>query len=191
MFVAGHETTANALAWCFYLLSTHAAVEHRLREEIARELGGKTPTLEDLPRLGYLRQVIQETMRLYPPVWGIGRSVAQADEIDGFAIERGADITLSAYVTHRHPDFWPNPEAFDPDRFADPSAHHRFAYFPFSGGPWQCIGNAFALMEAELIVATVLQRYRLELVSGQRIEPEPLVTLRPRDGVRVVARPIT
>lgn len=190
MFIAGHETTANALAWCFYLLSKHPDVERRLRSELSTVTGGNRVRVEDLPKLPYLRQVIQETMRLYPPIWAITRQVTEREEIGGYVFNPGDDIVLSPYVTHRHPDFWKNPEGFDPDRFVDPSKIDKFAYFPFSGGPRQCIGNNFAMMEAQLIIATVLARYRLELVAGQRIEPQPLVSLRPRFGVQMMLRAI-
>ncbi len=191
MFVAGHETTANVLTWCLYLLSTHADVERRVRDELDRVLGGRSATYEDVPRLTYLKQVVSETMRLYPAVWAIGRFVQEEDVVGGFAISKGADVTLSPYVTHRHPDLWHNPEAFDPDRFADPSSIPKFAYFPFSGGARQCIGSAFAMMEAQLILATILSRVRVELVVGHRVAPEPLVTLRPRHGMRMVVRPVS
>jgi cytochrome P450 len=190
MFVAGHETTANALAWCFYLLSTHPEIERRAREEVVGVLGGRHPTLADLPKLGYLKQIFQETMRLYPPVWGIGRGAVETDVISGYTIEKGSDVTLCQWVTHRHPDLWSNPEGFDPDRFADPEAIDRWAYFPFSGGARQCIGNNFAVMEAQLILATMLPRQRLELASGHRVVPQPLVTLRPLHGVPMRRRPV-
>jgi cytochrome P450 len=191
MFTAGHETTANLLSWTFYLLSTHPEIERRVRDELERVVGGRPATFADLPGLGYLRQVVQETMRLYPPVWTIGRGVVADDAIGGYRIPRGADVTLSAWVTHRHPGLWENPEGFDPDRFADPARLPRYAYFPFSGGARQCIGNSFAMMEAQLILATVLARFRPELVEGHRVEPEPLVTLRPRHGLPMHLRPAT
>jgi cytochrome P450 len=179
MFVAGHETTANGLAWCLWLLATHPEVEARARAQAAAL--GRRATLADLPALGYLRQVFQEALRLYPPVWGIGRGAVEADEIGGYAIDAGADVTICQWVTHRHPALWRDPERFDPDRFADGEIS-RYAYFPFSTGARQCIGNNFALMEGQLILATLLQHERLELVS-ETVVPEPLVTLRPRGGL--------
>jgi cytochrome P450 len=187
IFLAGHETTSNALSWTFYLLSKHPTVERRLRTELATVLGGRTPTLHDLPQLPYTLMVIEESMRLYPPVWGIERRSLTDDRIGGYHIPAGSYIFLMQYVTHRHPDFWDNPEGFDPERFSPERATERprFAYFPFGGGPRQCIGNNFALMEAQLILATVLQRYQLELVPGHPIEPESNITLSPRYGVQM------
>lgn len=187
MFLAGHETTANALAWTFYLLSTHPDIERRVRAELDGVLGGAPPTMSDLPRLPYLLQVIKETMRLYPPAWMIDRHTIADDEILGYRIRKGTLVLVSPYVTHRHPEYWPNPEGFDPERFspANEEARPRYAYFPFGGGPRQCIGNAFAMMEAQLIVAAVLQRFRPWLVPGHPVAPETLITLRPRWGLRM------
>ncbi len=186
MILAGHETTANALAWTFYLLSKNPAVERRARDEVAAVLGDREPSLEDLPRLRFVRATIEESMRLYPPVWSLGRSVVDDDEIQGYRIPAGTFIFCTPWITHRHPGVWPNPEGFDPERFLDEKAcaeRPRFAYFPFGGGARQCIGNTFALMEAEIILATVLQRFRLDLLPGARIVPEPLMTLRPKGGL--------
>lgn len=190
MFGAGHETTANALTWTFYLLSTHPAVERKLQEELASVLGGRAPDLADLERLPYLRWVIKESMRIFPPVWTIGRNAIEDDSIDGYLIPKGSIVMASPYVTHRHPGLWPNPEGFDPERFgtAEVAALPRFAYFPFGGGPHQCIGNNFALMEAELVLATVLSRFRLDLVPGYPVDMEPTITLRPRHGMSMVLR---
>ena len=184
---AGHETTAVTLAWVWYLLSKHPHVERQVETEVDAVLGGRTPTVEDIPRLSYTRLVIQETLRLYPPAWGMSRGIADDDEIDGYPIPAGALMVLSPYVTHRHPAFWDNPEGFEPERFTPErvAERPRYAYFPFGGGPRQCIGNEFALMEAQLIIAMVVQRYRLQLVPGQHIEPDPIFTLRPSSGVQV------
>ncbi len=184
---AGHETTAVTLAWVWYLLSKHPYVEGRVQAEVDSVLGGRTPTVEDIPHLPYTRLVIQETLRLYPPAWGMSRGIVSDDTIDGYPIPAGALMVLSPYVTHRHPAFWDNPEGFEPERFTpERSAERpRYAYFPFGGGPRQCIGNEFALMEAQLIIAMVVQRYRLQLVPGQHIEPDPIFTLRPSSGVQV------
>ena len=191
IFLAGHETTANALGWTWYLLSRHPEVTRRLETELAEVLGGRTPTLDDLSKLNYTSMVIQEAMRLYPPVWIIGRNAVKADQIDGYDIPADSSIMLSPYVTHRHTNFWDNPEGFDPERFNPERAKGRsyFAYFPFGGGPRLCIGNNFALMEAKLVLATVAQRYRLELVPGHPVEPEPLVTLRPKHGLLMTLHP--
>ena len=187
MFLAGHETTANALAWTFYVLSTHPEVERRVRTELDEVLGGRPPTLDDLPSLPFLLQVLKESMRLYPPAWIIDRHAIGEDEVLGYRVRKDTLVLISPYVTHRHPAFWPNPEGFDPERFTAEreEARPRYAYFPFGGGPRQCIGNGFAMMEAQLIVACVLQRFRPWLVPGHPVRPEPLITLRPRFGLRM------
>ena len=186
--LAGHETTAVTLAWACHLLAQHGDVEERLRREVRDALGDRTPVLSDLPQLGLARRVIEETLRLYPPVAVINRQTIAADEIGGFPIAANAMIYLSPFVTHRHPSFWEEPERFDPDRFmpARSAARPRFAYFPFGGGPRLCIGNEFALMEAQLILAMVVQRYRLQPVPGHVVEPEIRITYRPRHGVQMV-----
>ncbi|MEO6951116.1 MAG: cytochrome P450, partial [Polyangia bacterium] len=187
MIAAGHETTANALAWCFHLLAQHPDIERRVGEEAANVLGDRAATLEDLPRLSYTKQVFQESMRLYPPVWAIGRGCQEQDEIGGYTIERGADVTMSPWVTQRHPEFWPDPLRFDPDRFAEGREIPKFAYFPFSGGARQCIGTGFAMMEGQIILATVLSRYRL-VATGRPVAHEALITLRPRDGLPMLLK---
>jgi cytochrome P450 len=185
LFVAGHETTSNALAWTWYLLSTNPGVAERLRAELAQALGGRTPTIDDLPQLRYARMVVEESMRLYPPAWATSRNPTEDDEIDGVRIAKGTLVFLSPYLTHRHPDFWPHPERFEPERFEPERVkdRHRFAYFPFGGGPHLCIGETFAMTEATLVLATLAQRFRLDLAPGAHVEPAPLVTLRPRDGL--------
>lgn len=189
MLFAGQETTAAALTWCFHLLSDHPDVEETLHEELRRVLSGRAPIPDDLPHLPYTRMVLDETLRLYPPIWIMGRSALVADEVGGYTLPARALIAISPYVVHRHPAFWPDPERFDPHRFAaEPSAARpRFAYFPFGGGPRQCIGNTFALTEATLVLATVVQHCRLRCLSSFRVEPEPLLTLRPRNGLMVTA----
>jgi cytochrome P450 len=187
IFLAGHETTANALSWAWVLLSKHPDVLRKLQAEVDTVLAGRAPTLDDLPQLRYTRMVLDEVLRLYPPAWAIGRNTIGDDTIIDYHVPANSIVAMSAYVTHRLPQFWPNPEGFDPERFA-PGAEEkrpRFAYFPFGGGPRLCIGNNFALMEAVLILAMVVQRFRLDLVPGHPIEPEPMVTLRPRHGVLV------
>ena len=188
---AGTETTAMALAWTWYFLSTHPEVDRKLRAELAEVLGGRPPTAEDLPNLKYTRMVIEEALRLYPPAWGMSRAALGADEIGGYPIPAKATIALSPYVTHRHPAFWENPEGFDPERFTPEcsASRSRYAYFPFGGGPRQCIGNEFALMEAQLVVATVAQQYRLYLVPGHPVEPAALFSLRPRHRVLMTLHP--
>jgi cytochrome P450 len=189
---AGHETTAVALAWTFYLLSQHAEVEARLRTEVAEVLGGRTPTAEDLPRLAYTRRVLEESLRLYPPVYATVRDAVEADEIGGYDIPARSMVVLSPYVTHHHPGIWPDPERFDPDRFLpERSADRpRFAWYPFLGGPHQCIGQEFALMEATLIVAMLVQSFRFALAPEARVEPKPVLSLRPRHGVPMTIRPV-
>jgi cytochrome P450 len=184
IFLAGHETTANALSWTFHALSLSPAAERRLREEVGA-LGGRVPGLDDLPRLPYALAVVKEAMRLYPPVWVVSRHAERADAVGGFAVPRGAIVLVSPYVTHKHPAFWREPEAFRPERFLDGEADRqpRFAYFPFGGGPRQCIGNGFALMEAQLLLATIVQRYRLERLPERPVLAEPTITLRPKDGL--------
>jgi len=192
MFLAGHESTANALTWTFHLLSLHPAIGQRLREEIAA-LGGRCPTFDDLPRLALCKAIIQESMRLYPPAWSFGRAPTDDDVIGGYRLPAGGLVILAPWATHRHPAFWENPEGFAPERFlADGGvgARARCAYFPFGAGPRACIGSGFAMAEALLVLATVASRYRLDLVPGHRVEPEPLITLRPRYGMRMTAHEV-
>ena len=192
LMAAGHETTSNALCWTLMLLAQHPDIEARLREEYTRVLGGCAVQLEDLSQLTFARMVLEESMRLYPPAWIFARSAIDEDEIGGYRIPKGAYVLMAPAVTHRHPDFWEQPDVFDPERF-DPdraNGRHRFAYFPFGGGPRVCIGNQFALTEAQLILATILPRYQFRLLPGAKVVPEPLITLRPRGGLRMtVYRP--
>jgi cytochrome P450 len=190
--LAGHETTAVALAWTWYLLALNPDVAERARTETLAVLGDRDPALDDLPRLPLARMVVEEAMRLYPPVWGIGRQAIAADEIGGYDVPAGAIVNLSPWVTHRHPAFWDEPDRFDPERFRPgvERTRPRFAYFPFSGGPRLCIGEQFALMEAQLIVAMMLRRYRLLLVDRTAVVPEPTLTLRPRGGLAMRAAAI-
>ncbi|MCB0112199.1 MAG: cytochrome P450, partial [Caldilineaceae bacterium] len=185
LMFAGHDTTATALTWAFYLLSQNPEAEAKLHAELARELAGRTPTMADLPRLSYTKMVIEETLRLYPPAWGVGRQSVDADLVGGYAIPPNASLTLPFYVLHRDPRWWEDPERFDPDRFTPERSarRHKFAYLPFGAGPRQCIGNNFAMMEAQLVLATVAQRYRLKLVPGHRVEPNPIFVLRTSDGL--------
>lgn len=191
LLLAGHETTATALTWTWYLLSQHPEVEHRLHAELDTVLVGQLPTVEHLDALPYTRMVIQEAMRLYPPVFGMTRHAIAEDEIGGYRIRANSVVFLSAYCTHRHPAIWEEPEVFDPERFTPErsAGRPRFAYFPFGGGPRQCIGNGFALMEAQLVLATVAQRYALRLVPGHPVEPQVLLTLQPRYGLPMTLQP--
>lgn len=187
ILTAGYETTARALSWTWYLIDANPLVRESLEREVDG-LNGRTPAFGDLERLTYTKMVIQESMRLFPPVWGLSRFVAREDEIGGYRVPKGSRVVISQYVTHRHPGFWEQPETFDPERFTPErsAGRTRYAYFPFSGGPRQCIGNNFAMMEATLILGTVAQRYRLTLVPGHPVEPEPSFTLRSRHGMRMI-----
>ncbi|MBZ4418894.1 cytochrome P450 [Myxococcus sp. RHST-1-4] len=185
MLVAGHETTATTMSWVWALLDQHPHVEAKLHAELDAVLGGRPPTAADVPRLGYTRMVVEEAMRLYPPAYIFSRAVKEDDVIGGFRIPGGTTVDLSPYVTHRHPGFWARPEEFLPERFSPEASAQRprYAYFPFSGGPRQCIGNGFAMMEAQLILATVAQRFRPRRLPGHELTPEPLITLRPRGSL--------
>ncbi len=185
MLVAGHETTATTLSWIWALLNQHPEVEAKLHAEVDSALAGRSPTLEDLPLLPYSRMVVDEALRIYPPVYVLSRKVRADDEVCGFHIPGGSSVDLSPYATHRLPEFWDEPEQFRPERFTPEQVakRPRFAYFPFIAGPRQCIGNAFALMEAQLITACIAQRFRLRMVPGYTPTPEPLITLRPVGGL--------
>lgn len=188
LFAAGHETTAVALTWCWSLLARHPQPEARLHAEIDRVLAGRPPTFEDLERLPYSRMVVEEAMRLYPPAYSLNR-VALADDVMGpHVVRKGALVTVSPWVTHRNPALWPDPLTFDPERFRPEAVRerHRYAYFPFGGGPRICIGNAFALMEARLALAVLAQAWRL-VPLGPQPQPQARVTLRPKEPV--FARP--
>jgi cytochrome P450 len=190
MLLAGHETTSLALSWTYYLLSNHPDVDDRVADEAARELtNGHAATLD---RLVYTRMVVSESLRLFPPAWGFSRQALGDDEIGGFRVPKGSLVFIVPYVVHRRPALWPDPERFDPERFsaAQMAARPRFAYVPFGGGPRQCIGNQFAMLEAALILASLGRRFRVEVLAGQRIRPEPLITLRPSPAVfvRIVER---
>lgn len=196
LFVAGHETTSNALVWTWYLLSQHPEVEARLHAEVDEVLNGRLPTLADLPHLPYTLMVIKEAMRLYPPAWMLnGRQAIVDTTIGGYTVPRGSILFIAPYVIHRRPEFFPNPDQFDPERFTPEREKElpRHAYLPFGAGPRICIGNSFALMEAHLIIATISQRYRLRLAAEQAIALNPQITLSNQGGMRmrVEARPPT
>lgn len=190
ILMAGHETTAVALSWTWWLLSQHPEVWERLQAELGSALSGRTPSIEDVPNLPYTRMIIQEAMRVYPPIWAMTRQAVEDDTIRGYHIAAGSTIIVMQYITHRHPDFWQNPDRFDPENFAPEysESRPRFAYFPFGGGPRGCLGNSFAMMEAQLILATIAQRHRLQPVPGQKVEPEPSITLRPRNGIMMTLK---
>jgi cytochrome P450 len=191
LFLAGYETVANALAWAWLLLGQNPAAEAKLHEELDAVLAGRLPTLEDLPRLEYTTMVLSESMRLYPPAWAMGREALEDVSIGPYRLRKGSMVFFSQYIVHRDPRWFPHPERFWPERFTAEAkaARPRFAYFPFGGGGRQCIGESFAWMEATLALATIAQRWRLALVPGQTIEPQPKITLRPKNGIRVIAAP--
>jgi cytochrome P450 len=191
LVLAGHETTANALSFLFYLLSTHPDVRRRVAAEAESVLSRRAPTLADLKRLEHTTMVIEETMRLYPPAWVFERQAVADDAFGDLVVPKGTVVGISPFVIHRNPRLWDNPEGFDPERFAKSKAEARnkYAYLPFGGGPRFCIGNAFAMMEMQVIVPMVLARTRLDLVPGFRLELDPSVTLRPKRGIPMVRRP--
>jgi len=193
IFLAGHETTSNALTWTLYCLSRHPDVARRVRAEVVAALGDRPATLADLASLPYTERVLKESMRILPPVWMIARSVDGDDVIGGYTIEKGTWVFVSPYLTHRDARFWPNPEGFDPDRFLPEveATRPKGAYFPFALGPRKCIGEAFSMMEAKLLLATLVQRTELSLVPGFVAQLDPTVTLRPRRGVWMTGRPVT
>ena len=186
--LAGQETTALALTWIWYLLSQHPAAERRLHDEIDNVLGNRAPQVADLARLPYVRMIIDESLRLYPPAWGFSRQALADDELGGYQLPRGWIAFIIPYAIHRLPELWRDPATFDPERFSPERSveHQKYSYIPFGAGPRQCIGNHFALMEAHLLVATLAQRYRLRLAPGRPIEPWPLITLRPRFGLPMI-----
>ena len=191
LFLAGHETTALALSWACYLLAQHPEFEKKLIEELQTVLGDRAPVPDDLSRLRYAEMVVKEAMRLYPPAWGIGRRAIDDCEIGGYRVPKGTNIFILPWLTHRDARFFPDPERFDPERWREDPIRTgkipRFAYFPFGGGPRVCVGAAFALMEATLLLVMIQQRYHLELVPGHPVKPFASVTLRPKHGIRVIA----
>lgn len=186
MLHAGQHTVASSIAFTLYLLSVHQSAAERVHAELA-VLNGRPPGPEDMPELPYLRQVLFEAMRLYPAAWGGVREALGDDELCGHHIPAGMPIVFSQYVTHRHPEFWPEPEEFLPHRFAEANAQdrHRFAYFPFGGGPHLCIGQDMALVELTIVVAMIVQRFRLRLAPGAEVRPKALLDLVPANGVRL------
>jgi cytochrome P450 len=188
IFMAGHETTSQALSWTFYLLSQNSTAEAKLHDELTAVLAGRTPRYDDLAKLPYTRMVIEESMRLYPPAHTFGRQPIADDEVLGHRIPAGSEVLIMPWLLHRKPSLWENPDRFDPERFAPEraAARPRFAYIPFGAGPRICIGAAFAMAEAMLILATIAQRYRLWLKPGFPVEPQGLITLRPRYGLKML-----
>jgi enediyne biosynthesis protein E7 len=190
LLLAGHETTASTLSWTFYLIDRHPEVRKRLHAEAAGVLEDRLPRYEDLARLKYTSMVIEEVMRLYPPVWILTRLAQQEDEVGGYRVPANSDVLISPYTLHRHPRFWDAPERFDPDRF-DPeiSANRpRYAYIPFGAGPRFCVGNHLGMMEAVFVVAMVARDLRLTKVPGYRVVPQPMLSLRIRGGLPMTVR---
>ena len=185
IFTAGHETTANALAWTWYLLALHPAVEAKLHAELASVLAGRAPVYGDVSRLRYTRMVIEESMRLYPPAHTMSREALADDEVAGHKVPKGSTVLISPWLIHRHEKLWEEPLRFDPERMAPEreSRYPRYAYLPFGGGPRICIGAGFAMQEAILIVATIAEAFRLALAPGYVAEPLGLITLRPKGGL--------
>jgi cytochrome P450 len=188
LFLAGHETTANTLSWTWWLLAQNPVVEAKLHSELRTVLAGRAPSLDDLPKLVYTNHIITESMRFYPPVWGTARTAIEDHEIAGYAVPKGSGVSFAQWTVHRDPRWYDAPEEFRPERWEGDLLKRipRFAYFPFGGGPRQCIGNSFALMEAALTLATIAQQYRFRLVEGHPVVPLASITLRPRYGIRVV-----
>jgi cytochrome P450 len=186
----GHETVAVGLAWTWWLLAQHPEVLRRLQAEIDEALHGERPTFENTRDLDYLTRVINESLRIKPPVWLMSRMNEADDEIGGYRIPAGSQVLVSSYVTHRHTDFWDNPEGFDPDRWLPERSERRpkHAWFPFSGGPHQCIGGYFGLMEMKIVIARIVQRYELALVPGHRVEAKPGFTLGFKHGLKMTLR---
>ena len=183
----GHETTALSLAWTWFLLARNPECEARALAQARAHVGGAAPTLDELSNLPYLKNVFLESLRLYPPVWGLARQTTKETEVRGVTLPAQTILIAIPYLTHRHPDFWPDPERFDPTRFEPETekSRPRYAYYPFGGGPRLCIGMGFALLEAQIIMAAILKRYRLELVAEQKIEVALWATLRPRHGIQM------
>lgn len=185
--LAGHETTALALSWTWYLLSQNPGAENKLYQELDGVLDGRAPTLKDLPALTYTDRVIKESMRLYPPAWSLAREVAHEFEVEGYRIPVGANVVMSQWILHHDRRLFEDPMSFEPDRWGTDACQKlpRFAYFPFGGGPRQCIGAGFATMEAVLLLATIAARFKLSMVEADRVVPVPSFTLRPKYGIRV------
>ena len=191
LFLAGHETTANALTWTWYLLSQHPEVEQRLHHEIDEVLGDRAPELSDVPNLRYAEMIFSEALRLYPPAWAIGRMATGPFELGGIEIPAKSICILSPYLVQRDPRWFADPEKFDPERWTPEARDSRpkFSYFPFGGGARVCIGERFAWMEGVIVMAAIAQKWRLRLAPGQRVEPLPLITLRVKNGLRMIPEP--
>jgi len=199
MLIAGHETTSNAVTWTYYLISQHPEVEQKMFEEIdsvlLKNMDGKkkiyrNPTIKDLPKFRYIENIFRESMRIYPPVWSIGRLAEEDYLIDKYTIPKGSSILMSQYVMHHDSRYYANPSEFNPDRWTDEFERHlpRFSYFPFGGGIRGCIGESFAWQEGILLIATVSSYWRLELIPNQKIRMDPGITLNPKNGIKMKSR---
>lgn len=193
LLLAGHETTASTLTWAFHLLDEHPEAWKRLHDEAVEVFGRGPLTIESLHGLTYTTQILEETMRLHPPVWLLPRIARADDEIGGFPVPAGADVLLCPYLLHRHPAFWPSPTRFDPDRFAPAGSagRNRYSYIPFGAGPRFCVGNSLGMMEATVALATVARDLRLTKVPGYQVTGEAMLTLRIREGLPMTVRPVT
>jgi cytochrome P450 len=190
--IAGHETTATTLGWTFSLLSKYPDAARRVQDEVSSALDGRAPTPDDTKSFPYMAMVLHESLRLYPPLWAFARTPLEDDEVDGYRVPAGRTVLLSPYITHRHPEFWDDPEGFDPERFTPERSEGRprFAYFPFSGGPRGCIGFPFAMLELHLVLPRILQRFRLSLVPGHPVVPESAISLRQKHGALMTLDPV-
>jgi cytochrome P450 len=191
IFLAGHETSANAMSFTWYLLSQHPEIEKKFHEEVDRQLGGRRPRMQDLPELPLTSRIFAEAIRLFPPLWVIGRRATEQCQIGRYMLPAGSVVILSQYVTHRDPRWYPEPLRFDPDRWlpASRSERPRFSYFPFSAGSRSCLGEAFAGTEVVLCLATLAQKWKLHLVSSTPIALQPQLTLRARYGIKMRVEP--
>jgi cytochrome P450 len=187
LFLAGHETTALALSWSWYLLASHREAEKKFHAELADVLGGRTPEVSDLPRLKYTEMIAKEAMRLYPPAYAIGREAIEETELGGYRVPKGTQVFAFQWATHRDARYFDEPSAFKPERWSNGAGEQlpKYAYFPFGGGPRQCIGNYFAMMEIVLLLATIGQRFRFSL-SDEKVEVLPVLSLRPKSGIKAV-----
>src|SRR4029079_19374038 len=191
LFLAGHETTALALSWTWYLLSEHPEAEQQFHAELDDVLGGRAPTVSDLPRLKYTEMLAKESMRLYPPAYAVGREALEETEVGGYRVPKGTQLFAFQWVTQRDPRYFDGPDAFKPERWNGETGEQvpKYAYFPFGGGPRQCIGNYFAMMEIVLLLATIGQRFKFKLDPDHKVEVLPVLSLRPKNGIKVMIEP--
>ena len=189
LFLAGHETTALSLSWSWYLLATHPEAEKKFHGELLEVLGGRAPTVADLPQLKFTEMIAKETMRLYPPAYAVGREAVEDTEIGGYHVPKGTQLFAFQWVTQRDPRYFDEPDSFRPERWANGEASPKYAYFPFGAGPRQCIGNYFAMMEIVLLLATIGQKFRFALEPEHKVEVLPVLSLRPKNGIKVIVEP--